>query len=78
MAERKRLVVVGGGVTGLAAAHAALARARELRRDLAITVIEEMPRFGGNIVTARAGGFLLDGGADSWVASKPHASALAR
>jgi oxygen-dependent protoporphyrinogen oxidase len=78
MPEAARLVVVGGGITGLAAAHAARALARERGRDLAITVVEETPRFGGNIVTAETGGFLLDGAADSWVANKPHASALAR
>ncbi|HEX3771050.1 MAG TPA: protoporphyrinogen oxidase [Polyangiaceae bacterium] len=78
MAETKRLVVVGGGITGLAAAHAARGIAREQGRDLAVTLVEESPRFGGNIVTAREGGFVLDGAADSWVANKPHASALAR
>jgi oxygen-dependent protoporphyrinogen oxidase len=78
MPEPKRLVVVGGGITGLAAAHAALGRSREAGRELAVTVVEGAARFGGNIVTTSVGGFLLDGAADSWVANKPHASALAR
>lgn len=78
MADAKRIVVVGGGVTGLSAAYAALLRARELGRDVRVTVLESSPRFGGNLVTEHAGGFLLDGGPDSWVASKPQASALAR
>ena len=77
MTER-RIVIVGGGITGLAAAHAALARARELGTDVAVTVLERSPRFGGNLVTEQVDGFLLDGGPDSWVASKPEASALAR
>jgi oxygen-dependent protoporphyrinogen oxidase len=78
MADAKRIVVVGGGITGLSAAHAALGRARETGRTVAVTVLEGSARFGGNLVTERAGGFLLDGGPDSWVASKPQASALAR
>ena len=78
MTEAKRIVVIGGGITGLAAAHAALGRARELGRAVDVTVIEGTPRFGGSLVTARSGGFLLDGGPDSWVATKPQASALAR
>jgi oxygen-dependent protoporphyrinogen oxidase len=78
MAEARRIVVVGGGITGLAAAHAALARARELRREVTVTVLERSSRFGGIIATESAGGFLLDGGPDSWVASKPAATALAR
>jgi oxygen-dependent protoporphyrinogen oxidase len=73
-----RIVIVGGGITGLSAARAALARAREAARDVTVTVVERSPRFGGNLVTEQRGGFLLDGGADSWVTSKPHASALAR
>jgi len=78
MAEARRIVIVGGGITGLTAAHAALAAARELGRTVEVTVLESSPRFGGNLVTERMGGFLLDGGPDSWVASKPQASALAR
>ena len=78
MTEAKRIVVIGGGITGLSAAHAALGRARELRRAVDVTIIEGTPRFGGSLVTARSGGFLLDGGPDSWVATKPQASALAR
>jgi oxygen-dependent protoporphyrinogen oxidase len=78
MAEERRLVVVGGGITGLSAAHAALLRGKEVGRGPAVTVLEGSRRFGGNLVTERAGGFLLDGGPDSWVSSKPHATALAR
>jgi protoporphyrinogen/coproporphyrinogen III oxidase len=78
MAEPWRVVVVGGGVTGLTAAHAALARARETGRDVSVTVLERSSRFGGIVATETGGGFLLDGGPDSWVASKPAASALAR
>jgi oxygen-dependent protoporphyrinogen oxidase len=78
MAEPRRIVIVGGGITGLAAAHAAIARARDLGRPAAVTVLERAPRFGGNLVTETEDGFLLDGGPDSWVASKQQASALAR
>jgi oxygen-dependent protoporphyrinogen oxidase len=78
MTDAARIVVVGGGITGLAAAHAAVERARETKREMAITVIERSSRFGGNLITERVDGFVLDGGPDSWVAAKPHASALAR
>ncbi len=78
MAEARRIVVVGGGITGLSAAHAALGRARDLGHAVSVTVLESSPRFGGSLVTERSGGFLMDGGPDSWVATKPQASALAR
>jgi oxygen-dependent protoporphyrinogen oxidase len=78
MDDAKRIVIVGGGITGLSAAYAAVARARELGRTVAVTVLEESPRFGGNLRTERADGFLLDAGPDSWVVTKPQATALAR
>ena len=78
MSDVRRLVVVGGGITGLAAAHAAAVRARELGRPISITVLEGSARLGGNLITERVDGFLLDGGPDSWVASKPQATVLAR
>jgi oxygen-dependent protoporphyrinogen oxidase len=72
-----RLVVVGGGVTGLAAARAARARSKEIGREVSVTVVERSARFGGSLITERVGGYLLDGGADSWVVTKPQATALA-
>ena len=77
MGER-RIVIVGGGITGLTAAHAAMKRASETGQRAVVTVLERSPRFGGNLVTERVDGFLMDGGPDSWVASKPQATALAR
>jgi oxygen-dependent protoporphyrinogen oxidase len=74
----KRIVIVGGGITGLAAAHAARARARATGQHAIVTLLERSSRFGGSLVTEHVNGFVLDGGPDSWVASKPHATALAR
>ena len=68
----QRVVVVGGGVSGLATAF-------YLRRaNVDVTVLEASPRLGGNLRTQRRDGYLIDDGADSWVAAKPHASELAR
>jgi oxygen-dependent protoporphyrinogen oxidase len=66
---RPRVVVIGGGITGLACAY-------RLRDAAEVTVLESSPRVGGNLVTVARDGFILDGGPDSWVAAKPHASAL--
>ncbi len=78
MSNLRRIVIVGGGITGLAAAHAAVARARETGRAVAVTLLERSPRLGGNLITEHVDGFLLDAGPDSWVAAKPQATALAR
>jgi len=73
-----RLVVVGGGVTGLAAAHHALELARERRIALELTLVEARERLGGTIATERAGGFLIEAGPDSFLSEKPWALALCR
>jgi protoporphyrinogen/coproporphyrinogen III oxidase len=78
MVRSVRVVIVGGGITGLSAAAAAAARAREIDRSASITLLEASGRLGGNIVTERVDGYVLDAGPDSWVASKPHATALAK
>lgn len=61
-------VIVGGGITGLAAA----------RRLPGAIVLEASDRIGGNIRTERAGGFVIDAGPDSWVTTKPAAMMLAK
>lgn len=78
MADAKRIVIVGGGIAGLAAARAAVLRGRETHREVTVTLLEGSGRFGGNLLTEKADGFLLDAGPDSWVVTKPHATALAR
>jgi oxygen-dependent protoporphyrinogen oxidase len=78
MAERTRIAVVGGGIAGLAAAHTALRLGRETGREVEVTIVEGSPRVGGNLRTETEGGFLVDTGPDSWVVSKPQATALAR
>src|SRR2546421_1064832 len=73
-----KLVVVGGGVTALAAAHRAVELARERGVDLDLRVVEARGRLGGTIVTERADGFLIEGGPDSFLSEKPWALALCR
>ena len=73
-----RLVVVGGGVTGLAAAHRAVELARERGIALELVLLEARERLGGTIATERAGGFLVEAGPDSFLSEKPWALALCR
>lgn len=70
----KRVVIVGGGITGLALAHA-LEKAEE---SCPVVLLEGGTHLGGNIQTVRHNGFVIDTGPDSWVATKPHATRLAR
>jgi oxygen-dependent protoporphyrinogen oxidase len=59
------VAVIGGGIAGLAAARALHAQ------GLTVVLLEAGPRFGGVIRTERADGFLLEGGPDTFLASKP-------
>ena len=66
------VAVVGGGISGLAAAY-------ELqRRGLNVRVLEAGPRAGGVISTERFDGWVVDGGPDSILVQKPAALALCR
>jgi oxygen-dependent protoporphyrinogen oxidase len=58
-----RVVVVGGGIAGLAAAH----RVRELRPDAVITVLERADRLGGKIRTMPLAGVALETGAETFL-----------
>ena len=80
MAERtanpERVVVVGGGLSGLVAAHRVVERARADRRTVDVVVLEGRERIGGTIWTERLDGFVLEGGADAFSANKPWAVEL--
>src|SRR5207302_1623296 len=69
-------VVVGGGLTGLAAAYRVAERAPALRRPVEVVVLEAERRVGGVIWTDRRDGFILEGGADSFITNKPEGVAL--
>jgi oxygen-dependent protoporphyrinogen oxidase len=70
-AKADRVIVVGGGLAGLSAAHRIYERAGTLRRPVALTVLESKDRLGGVIATDRFDGFTIEGGADSFITNKP-------
>ena len=66
------VAVVGGGISGLAAAY-------ELQtRGLRVRVLEAGPKAGGVITTERFDQWVIDGGPDSMLVQKPAAVALCR
>ncbi|MFE6939106.1 protoporphyrinogen oxidase [Streptomyces chartreusis] len=66
------VVVVGGGIAGLAAAHRLLDRGRH------VTVLEASDRVGGKLLPGEIAGVRVDLGAESMLARRPEAIALAR
>lgn len=69
-----RIVVVGGGITGLAAAH----RVHEINPAIEVALLEASGQLGGTIQTEHRDGFLLERGPDSFISEKPEALALAK
>ncbi len=74
----ERVIVVGGGITGLSCAYEILELAASAKKVIEVSVLERSGRLGGAIITEKRGGFVLDGGPDSWVSAKPHAADLAK
>jgi oxygen-dependent protoporphyrinogen oxidase len=72
------VVIVGGGVAGLAAAHRLVELSRERELPLRFTLLDASDRLGGVINTERRGDFLLELGPDSFISEKPWALALCR
>ncbi|MPY59559.1 protoporphyrinogen oxidase [Streptomyces spongiae] len=66
------VVVIGGGVAGLAAAH------RSLDRGARVTVLEASDRVGGKLLPGEIAGVRVDLGAESMLARRPEAIGLAR
>lgn len=72
----KRVAIVGGGISGLAAAFAL----EEHRRAGAAeyTLYESSPQLGGVLRTERVDGCLVEAGPDSFITEKPWAADLCR
>ncbi len=74
----KRVVIVGGGIGGLSAAYFLEKGARDRGLDLDYSILEKGDRLGGNIVTERVDGFVIEGGPDCFLSEKPWALRLCK
>lgn len=70
-ASSKHVVIVGGGVAGLSAAHALYEQAAKAGVAVTCTLIEAGREWGGKIVTHRVGDLLIEAGPDSFLSQKP-------
>jgi protoporphyrinogen/coproporphyrinogen III oxidase len=71
----KRIAIIGGGISGLAAAYA-LEKKRRSGVDIEYSLYESSPRLGGVLVTDHVEGCILEAGPDSFLTEKPWASGL--
>ena len=70
--DKKKVVVVGAGITGLTVAY----RLLKSERNFEIVVLEGEKQTGGKLITSRFAGLLLDEGADAFLARAPWAKDL--
>jgi oxygen-dependent protoporphyrinogen oxidase len=72
----KHIVVIGGGIAGLAAAHRVTELSRERSLEVEVSLFEASSRLGGTIATETVGDFLVEAGPDSFITEKPWALRL--
>jgi len=70
----RRVAVIGGGISGLAAAH----RLTELQPQTQVTLFEAGSRLGGALQTIQQGGWLIERSADMFITREPEAADLCR
>ncbi|MDC3425603.1 protoporphyrinogen oxidase [Aquibacillus sp. 3ASR75-11] len=78
MTEHKQIAVIGGGITGLAAAFYLKKEITEKQLPYQVNLIEESDRLGGKIKTESKNGFTIERGPDSFLARKESAAKLAK
>lgn len=66
----KKIAVVGGGISGLAAAQR-LQEFKDKGEDIEVVLFEKDDRLGGVIDSDKRDGYLLEGGPDCFVSTKP-------
>lgn len=67
----RRLLVLGAGITGLAAAYEAVRLSEKERRPVEVTVLEGSERPGGKIRSETLAGAVVEAGPDSFITTKP-------
>jgi oxygen-dependent protoporphyrinogen oxidase len=70
----RRIAVIGGGISGLAAAH----RFRELATEAQVTLFEAGSRLGGVVSTVSRDGFQVEQSADNFITTIPWGLDLCR
>ncbi len=74
----KQIVIIGGGISGLAAAHRIIELSRTSQRPVGLSLLEASSRLGGTIQTIQREDFLLERGPDSFISEKPEALELVK
>lgn len=73
-----QIVIIGGGIAGLATAYYLQQQAQAQNLPLTYTLVERDSSFGGKIATNTDDGFVIEGGPDSFITQKPWGYQLCR
>ena len=76
--KERRVIIIGGGITGIATAYYLKRHQINYKRKFEIILIEKEDRWGGNIISIRDNGFLIEGGPDCFLTEKPWALNLSK
>lgn len=74
--NRKSVVIIGGGITGLTAAYYLQEKVKQAQLPVDIQLLEQSNRLGGKIQTHQQDGFTIERGPDSFLARKEPAVRL--
>ena len=69
--SKRRVVIVGAGIAGLAAARGCVAMAKERGVEVEIVVVEREAQVGGKAQTRRRDGWLLEAGPTGYLDNEP-------
>ncbi len=72
------VIIIGGGIAGLAAAVHLKTGARAYGKPLDLLLLERNDRLGGKLLTEKVGPYLIEGGPDSFLPEKVWSVNLAR
>ena len=73
----KKIIIIGGGIAGLAAAYRIQRKISE-GANLECILLEGSDQFGGKISTEKSDGFVIERGPDSFISQKPAAMQLCK
>ncbi|MBN8192541.1 protoporphyrinogen oxidase [Bacillus sp. NTK074B] len=75
--QTKKVVVIGGGITGLTTAYYLQQEIKERNLPIEVKLVEATHRLGGKVQTLKKDGYVIEKGPDSCLSSKPEVSRLA-